>query len=298
MAARSRRLNINANKPATCLLPATTPIRRPGGAAGQPGCPLAYLGRMGENTFRYRSAGQAGSYWRRRFMVLTAGLAVLAVISWALSSLLSVSPAPPGHRDSGSGGAPVPGHPAAGAGGAQRAGGQHAAAQDGRGAGQQHGHGGQAAASGSAATASPRPKPSGKASYPGIRPNFCARGDIVISLSSGLPSFGPRQSPAFSVSVVSTQSAECSFNVGPSFLALIIKEGPVRVWSSADCVRGPGGLITALKRGVPTVLPITWDRRTSSPGCSGRVTEVPAGVYTAYAAEGAIVSDPVTFRVS
>jgi len=129
-------------------------------------------------------------------------------------------------------------------------------------------------------------------------PAFCGWRDIVLSLFSNQTSFGPGQPPSFSLSVVSTQAAECSFNVGPGFLAVVIKEGPTTIWSSADCVQGSGGLITALKRGVPTVLPIGWNRRTSAPGCSSPVTQVPPGVYTAYAVERSLVSAPLTFRLS
>jgi hypothetical protein len=248
---------------------------------------------MGENTFSFRRGSRTGSYWRRRFGVLGTGLVVLGLISWALSSALSVSlagsPAAAGHGRAGPGPAPATGGPASAAGHGQQT-------------GQAHGAGSASASSQASPSrsgaASPRPSPTGKASaYPGIRPDFCARRDIVLSVGSGQASFGPRQQPAFSLTIVSTQSAECSFNVGPAYLALVIKEGPVRVWSSADCVRGSGSLISALKRGVPTVLPVTWGRRTSSPDCSGPVSRVPAGVYTAYAAEGSVVSAPVTFRV-
>src|SRR5260370_311267 len=100
-----------------------------------------------------------------------------------------------------------------------------------------------------------------------------------------------------SLTVVSSQATECSFNVGLGFLALVIKEGPVRLWSSADCVKGSGSLVSALRRGVPTVLPVTWNRRTSAPSCSGPSRMVPPGIYTAYAAQGGIDSVPVTFHL-
>jgi hypothetical protein len=249
---------------------------------------------MGENTFRYQPDSKAGTYWRRRFGVLSIGLAVLALISWALSSALSATsagrPAVTGNGQPGHGPAPVAGGSASPTAPGRQAGGT---------AGRHGSAGGSAPATGPRAgpTSSPRPSPSGKASYPGIRPAFCARRDIVLSLSGSQASFGPRQAPAFSLTIVSTQPAECSFNVGPRYLALVIKEGPVRVWSSADCVRRSGSLVSALKRGVPTVLPVTWDRRTSSPGCSGTVTRVPAGVYTAYATQGTVASAPMTFRL-
>jgi hypothetical protein len=120
----------------------------------------------------------------------------------------------------------------------------------------------------------------------------------VLSLSASKIQFGPGQKPNFSLSVVSTQPADCSFNIGVGHLALVIKEGPARIWSSADCVKGSGSLMTALKRGVPTVVSIGWDKKTSSPGCTGPVQSVPAGSYTAYATDGSLVSAPVTVRLS
>jgi hypothetical protein len=130
-----------------------------------------------------------------------------------------------------------------------------------------------------------------------ISPAFCARDEIVLSLFAGQTQFGSRQWPAFEVSVVSTQQPECSFNVGSEHIALVVKEGPALIWSSADCAAGATGLIAALKRGVPTVLAISWNRKTSAPGCSGRQATVPPGLYTAYAVDGDQSSTPVNFRL-
>jgi hypothetical protein len=141
--------------------------------------------------------------------------------------------------------------------------------------------------------------PAGQANGHGtILPAFCAEHAIVLSLFTGQTDFGPAQSPTFDINVVSTQQPECSFNVGSQHIALVIKEGPARIWSSADCAAGKTGLIAALKRGVPTVLTTAWDRTTSAPGCSSRATQVPAGVYTATAVDGELSSVPVTFRLS
>ena len=142
------------------------------------------------------------------------------------------------------------------------------------------------------------PRPTATASgFAGFKPAFCSWHAIVLSLSASQVHFGPGQQPAFSLSVVSTQPTDCSFNVGPGHLAVVIKEGPARIWSSADCVNGTGSLVTALRRGVPTVVAIDWNRRMSSPGCGGPARVVPAGTYTAYAVEGSIVSPPVTLRL-
>jgi len=393
----SRHPACNAGKRTASLLPAITPSRRRGGAAPQPRAALAYLGRMGENTFGYRmgapgrkprrdgpvtnspgsggglpeaqggakaaqavvnagrtaatgtlagskaaqngpddgqrdQAGQrdeavgggtgvqdaepgwlaarpaesADTYWRRRFTVLMIGLSLFAVAAWGLSQALRVSPgAPPaGSRHGGSG------HGGAGTG--QQAG------RGGRPPGGSHGHGGPGGQAGAVTGASTSPRPAGNRAgrtaggprsgpspavttrggvFRGFHPAFCARHSIVLSLSSTQVGFGAGQVPTFSVSIVSTQPHACSFNVGSGHLALVIKEGPTRIWSSADCAAGATSLVTALNRGVPTVVAVSWDKKTSAPGCISPQRHVPAGVYTAYAADGTLISAPVTFRL-
>lgn len=152
---------------------------------------------------------------------------------------------------------------------------------------------------GSAPAHSSAPSPSVTAGGSGsVKPAFCSWNSIVLSLAASQLQFGSGKSPNFKISVVSTQPDDCSFNVGPGHLALVIKEGPARIWSSADCVNGPGDAVTALKRGVPTMVTIGWNRETSSPGCAGPVQPVPAGSYTAYATDGSLASAPMTVRLS
>jgi hypothetical protein len=69
------------------------------------------------------------------------------------------------------------------------------------------------------------------------------------------------------------------------------------VWSSADCVQGRGSLMTNLARGVPTVLPITWDRQRSAPGCPADSGQVRSGSFAASASDGSVASNSVTFRL-
>jgi hypothetical protein len=266
---------------------------------------------MGGNTFGYRQAETAGTYWRRRFIVLMIGFATFGLAVWALSTALAVS------QVSGRTPAPSHHHPglSAGTDQASQAGGRRAKLRKLRSAPPRLTPQANAAASPSPVPASPVPaspvpaspakasqapaSTDGQATGHGkILPAFCAKSDIVLSLFTGQTQFGRRQWPAFDVSVVSTQLPDCTFNIGSRHLALVIKEGPAQIWSSADCAAGAGGLDSALKRGVPTELVITWNRRTSAPGCSSRTTKVPPGVYTAYAVEGQLTSQPVIFRLS
>jgi len=234
----------------------------------------------------------AATYWRRRFIVLTAFLLVLVTAVWSISDELKVR----------RGAAPASRHPRAswrGLGGSQ-------IPQPGR-----------VSRPNSSATPSLPASRSG-----GVSPAPCPSQSIVLSLSTGqsisgqsipgqsipgqsIPgqsnpgenSYGPAQLPDFLVTVVSTQPADCSFNVGAGHLAVLIKNGTARIWSSADCIRGGRGLVTVLKRGVPTGRSIGWGRNTSAPGCSGPMRLVQVGTYTAYAVDGSLVSAPVTLRL-
>jgi hypothetical protein len=223
----------------------------------------------------------AATYWRRRFIVLTAFLLVLVTAVWSLSDELKV------HRGATGGAAPASGHPRASWRGL---------------AGSQSPQTGVVSRPNSSATPSLSASRSG-----GVSPAPCPSRSIVLSLStgqsnpgqssSGLRSYGPAQLPDFRVSVVSTQPANCLFNLGAGHLAVLIKKGAARIWSSADCIGGSRGPVAVLQRGVPTGRSIGWGRNTSAPGCSGPMRLVPVGTYTAYAVDGSLVSAPVTLRL-
>jgi hypothetical protein len=97
--------------------------------------------------------------------------------------------------------------------------------------------------------------------------------------------------------VVSTADGTCAFNVGPRFLTLVIRAGGKRVWDSADCAAAPGSVVTDLARGVPTILPVTWDLQTSAPGCPATAAQATPGGYSAAASDGGVTSNSVTFRL-
>jgi hypothetical protein len=110
--------------------------------------------------------------------------------------------------------------------------------------------------------------------------------------------YGPGQPPEFDLDVVSVADQTCAFNLGPRYLALVITGHGNRVWDSADCAAAPGSLMTDLARGVPAILPVTWDLQTSAPGCVAAPRQAPAGSYVASASDGGVTSNPVTFSAS
>jgi hypothetical protein len=243
----------------------------------------------------------AAMYWRRRLVALALGLSVLAVIAWAFNGAIGGAAPSGGQAASGSGAGTGSGGAGSGSGGAG----------SGAGAGQQQdlgggGSGGHGAVAAGGSSASPRATPGSASStgagsiQPGAAatPGPCPHGAVVLSLINAQPTYGPGELPQFTVDVVGTGRQTCSFNVGASRIALIIRSGSQRVWSSADCVQGAGDLVTDLQRGVPTVLPISWNRQPSAPGCRAQSAPVPAGTYTATAADGWLQSNSVTFRIT
>jgi hypothetical protein len=61
--------------------------------------------------------------------------------------------------------------------------------------------------------------------------------------------------------VVNTGHRACTFDVGPKSLLIRISSGSDRVWYSARCAPGAGTNIQLLKRGVPYLATLDWDRR-------------------------------------
>ncbi|MHB1594342.1 MAG: hypothetical protein ACYCU3_09215 [Streptosporangiaceae bacterium] len=259
---------------------------------------------MGGNTFRYQPERAAGWYWRRRFMVLLIGLAVFGAAAWGLSTALKVPAGATGPAGTGHG-KPVGASPGASATGPTpraQSSPRHPAAtgttgRRPRAAGTGHGGQGNGAVATSRPLSSPSRRPGKSSGQFQFKPAFCARSSIVLSVFSPQAGFAAGQAPTFSVNIVSTQPATCSFNVGSAHVALIVKEGSATIWNSSYCTDGAGSLITPLMRGVPTVVSMAWDRLTAEPGCSGRRRRVPAGTYTVTATDGSLASAPVTFRL-
>jgi hypothetical protein len=249
----------------------------------------------------------AMTYWRRRFIALTVGLGILSLIAWAFSGTMGASQA---GGSTAAGGARashgLPARAAAGSGGSGDA--SRPATQR------------QTTAS---AAASPTARPSASA-QPSASPatgalaqadhppaqlaafaprraphpaRACKPGDIVLSLFVDQDSYGQGQLPEFDVNVVSTATRTCGFNVGAKHLSLVVRAHGKRVWASVKCATGHGTLTTNLARGVPVIVPVSWNRQTSALACQGTGQQAPAGRYTASASDGGVASNPVRFTI-
>jgi hypothetical protein len=239
------------------------------------------------------------SYWRRRFLILASGLAVLCLITWGVSDLLG--PAQPigrpgaaqaaGNRltlppaASGPPSTPSPATPPAStaAGGTVpptpipgTAPGAAASVPPG---------------SATATLASPGQSPSA-----GIAPGQCLPASIVLSLFSAQPKYSPAQQPRFTVYVVSTAPGTCQLPYQPPFAHVIVTRNGEVVWDSASCpatgaTGGPGGSGGAaqkmpLAQGVPKVTSLSWNRKAASPGCAGSLPAGASGTFDVVAMAG------------
>lgn len=83
--------------------------------------------------------------------------------------------------------------------------------------------------------------------------------------------------------------------MGTKFVSVVITAHGQRIWSSADCVIGGRSNIVVLTGGSPAALRVSWDRRTSSPGCAGNNHLAGAGEYQVTAVAGGLRSSTVNF---
>lgn len=224
------------------------------------------------------------TYWRRRVVTLTAGLAALTLLTWAVNVALS------GSRAAGQG--------------PPRAAARHVTGprSHSRAEGQRQTLAGDAVALGLQQRPHPRPPaPSPRATaapIPGAGPHPCLSRAVTLTLSTPRHSYGSGQAVTFMVRAVHTGTRPCPINLGSRFVSVVVASGGTPLWDSSSCLRGTGSRVVTMRRGVPVLLRVTWDRRTSLSGCAGQGRAVRAGTYTAAAFDGQVRSQSTSFVLS
>ena len=221
------------------------------------------------------------TYWRRRVVVLAAGVAVLALPIWAVNQAL--------------GGSHAPGQ------GSARA---HAGQVTGPSA-RPPARRGQAPTRATADLGSrPRarlpaiPRDASTSPSPRARRQACAGAAVQLTLRSARHRYGPGEQVTFVVGAVTTRRRPCRIDLGSRFTSVVVASGRTPLWDSSSCLRGTGSQVVVLRRGAPAFLRVIWDRRTSLSGCPGRGTAVAAGTYAAAAFNGQHRSQDTTFVLS
>lgn len=102
----------------------------------------------------------------------------------------------------------------------------------------------------------------------------CGDADLVVNMSAAGTTYRGSERPEFRITVVNIGAGTCTFDTGS--LDVRITSGPDRIWSSAECRRGDAPK-EKLRRGIPYVDTVTWDRER---GCKGGTRARP-GTYVA-----------------
>ena len=249
------------------------------------------------------------TYWWRRAVTLVAGLGVLGLLAWALSSGGGKPPGTPRTTpDSGSmSAAAYPSGPAPSATSSATSSVTPSASANAAVPGlTSPGISGlpTAAASGSPAARKPaaNDKSSGTGSAAAAGTSFqrggpCPSDAIVLSLFAGQPSYPNGQNPTFNLDVVSTAPGMCTFDVSPAHLDLVVMSAGRVIWDSADCARGGQTQQDKLTRGVPVQESFAWNRTITLPGCVTLASSARLGTYTAQVRASGVASEALTFRL-
>ena len=212
-------------------------------------------------------------YWRRRFLILCAGVIALGVCAWLIPGV----------------------HPRSERAAAQAR--QSAAALNKRQVPPAVAYGGAwtspapTAPSGPPSTAPAKPA-SAKRPATGGHPSptagaagtsLCVPAGIVLSLFTSRASYARGARPAFSVYAVSTRAAACTLSFGAGAVQVIVTRDGHVVWDSAACRPAPAKP-ARFTLGVPQVLTLTWNPRATRPsGCGGSLRAGESGRFDAVA---------------
>ncbi|MEO3813368.1 hypothetical protein ABGB17_30590 [Sphaerisporangium sp. B11E5] len=138
----------------------------------------------------------------------------------------------------------------------------------------------------------------GAAPPPSPEPEEPCRGpDLVLSLHAESRVYAAGRTPSFLLTVVNTGHLSCAVDLGRRAVETMITSGGDRIWSTTDCVSGPGRDMHTLRRGVPHVTEVRWDRRRSGPDCHSERPRARPGTYVATARLGALRSHELIFHL-
>ena len=241
----------------------------------------------------HRSGGRrpgADAYWQRRFFTLLAGLGVIGLLAWAASGMAGggssahgagsgqpsaaaystptttpTSPAPASSAPSASPTATPSAAPTATP---------------------------TASASGRAAQAKPQPKAAATG------PVACPPADLLLTVTPRAASFGTKATPAFQVDIVSTDTSPCNLDTGPAALRLKVLHGSSVAYNSAVCVNGAKRHVISLRRGVPVIMSMTWDKHETVEGSLSTVAAATNRTYGAIIEAGGAQSPRSSFRLT
>jgi hypothetical protein len=257
---------------------------------------------MERNAYRDENdTDQPDSYWRRRVIMLVAGLSLLGLFAWIFSG--GGKAASPAARNSpASGILPAAAYSGAPTPAVTGSGGSGSASASPSASGSAGSGSGKPAAGKSTARASASARAHAITSAPAVASarepgGGCRPSAVVLSLFSGRSEYSAGQDPEFDLYAVSTGSGTCSFDTSPDKLHVVVMSAGRVIWDSADCARGDANQVADLSRGVPAQESITWNRSISLPGCITLASAARPGKYQVQARSASVDSPVRTFKL-
>jgi hypothetical protein len=116
---------------------------------------------------------------------------------------------------------------------------------------------------------------------------------VTLSLKSPQYWYQSGLSPRFAVHAIDNKSQPCWFNMSAKSVSVVVARAGRPIWRSADCASGARSKRVVLSDGKPAVLSVSWNRRTSSAGCTGTQHLVLPGEYQVTAVAGRLHSKGV-----
>jgi hypothetical protein len=239
----------------------------------------------------------AAVYWRRRWTALIATVASVAILSLALSAVVSSNQSVEAVNDrtaplaaesalQPSTSSPTPSTPSN----------VPAAAAPAPAASEQIRPDAVATAAASAAVA-----PSGMPVAPPATAVACADRSLVVSVQVDRPQYRVGEKPEFRLIVTNVGATPCKRDLDLALQEVFVVANPggTRTWSSNDCSPGHSDDVRVLMPNKPVVFAVTWSGLGSEIGCKTPRKAAPAGTYAVGARLGAVMAKtPVTFTLT
>ncbi|SCG56673.1 hypothetical protein [Micromonospora halophytica] len=228
-------------------------------------------------------------YWRRRAVVLGAGLLFLIVVLYSCNGADDTAKTP-GAKSTSSASAvepsdatPTPDSVSPSAG------------PDGPGP-----SGGPAGGSGTPAAPPPADPPVAPVGGSGSDAGACTDAEITVTAVARPSVVPPGNLVDLQLRVKNKSQRTCSRDVGADLQELFIKSGAERVWSSDTCGTGKGSDVQSFTPGFERLYQLTWNGRDVSKCADGVAAgpTPPPGPYQVFARVGSKLSEPVKLTIA
>jgi len=142
--------------------------------------------------------------------------------------------------------------------------------------------------------------PSAPLTVPPTGPVPCTNDMLSVGATIDRTDHKVGDKPVVGVVVTNTSGQPCVRDLDGSRLEIVVwsGDGVNRLWSSNDCTNPAKPDLRTLVPGQPVSFQVTWQGRTSTPGCATARTVVPAGAYRLLTRIDDLISPPTPFLLT